>query len=42
MQSARADLEEDISKMPKQGLFGKVTWVTESNHRYKVMLSMGW
>lgn len=42
MQSARADLVEDISKMPKQGLFGKVTWVSESNHRHKVMMSMGW
>ena len=42
MQSARAELVEDISKMPKQGLFGKVTWVSESNHRYKVMMSMSW
>ena len=42
MQSARAELVEDISKMPKQGLFGKVTWVSESNHRHKVMMSMSW
>lgn len=42
MQHAYADLVEDFFRMPKQGLFGKVTWVTESNHRYKVMLSMGW
>ena len=42
MQSARADLEEDISSVPKRGLFGKVTWVSESNHRHKVMMSMSW
>lgn len=40
MQSARADLEEDISSVPKRGLFGTVRRV--SNNRYKVMLSMSW
>ena len=40
MQSARADLEEDISSVPKRGLFGKVRRV--SNNRYKVIMSMGW
>ena len=40
MQSARADLEEDISSVPKRGLFGTVRRV--SNNRYKVMMSMSW
>lgn len=42
MQSARAELVEDISKMPKRGLFGTVTRVPVSYNRYKVMLSMSW
>lgn len=40
MRSARADLEEDISSVPKRGLFGTVRRV--SNNRYKVMMSMSW
>lgn len=42
MQSARAELTEDISTRPKQGLFGKVRQVPASYNRYKVMLSMSW
>lgn len=42
MRSARVNMVEDISTMPKQGLFGKVRQVQVSNNRYKVMLSMSW
>ncbi len=40
MRSARAELVEDISSIPKRGLFGTVRRV--SNNRYKVMMSMSW
>ena len=42
MQSARAELVEDISSGIQRGLFGKLSWVSTFNNRYKVMLSMRW
>jgi hypothetical protein len=40
MQSARVELMEDISPVPKRGRFGTMRKV--SNNRYKVMMSMSW
>ena len=41
MASTHVRLEEDISTLPKQGLFG-VRKVRCSNNRYQVFLSMSW